>query len=163
MYECHRQAGLASPAVSLFLAFATASTLFYNTAIAQAARLPVTELSLNSHTVSAEIAATTQSRSYGLMNRQSLPPDTGMLFVFEHTGQPCFWMKNTPLPLSVAFIDDNGMIVNIANMQPHSLDSHCPVAPIRYALEMEQGWFGDRGIQAGTRVDNLPPASIAQP
>jgi len=83
--------------------------------------------------------------------------------VFERTGQPCFWMKNTPLPLSIAFIDDNGAIVNIADMQPNTRDNHCPVAPIRYALEMQQGWFKDKGIQPGDTVQNLPSASIAVP
>lgn len=163
MYECHRQAGLASPALPFFVALFLSLTLFYNTARAQSMRLPVVNLTIQHHTLHAEVAATPKSRSLGLMHRQSLPPDTGMLFVFERTGQPCFWMKNTPLPLSIAFIDDNGAIVNMADMQPNTRDNHCPVAPIRYALEMQQGWFKDKGIQPGDTVHNLPSASIALP
>ena len=123
---------------------------------AQAMLLPTAQIQLGPHTVQAEVAATESSRSFGLMNRQSLPPDHGMLFVFDSVGVTCFWMKNTPLPLSIAFIDPHGVIVNIADMQPHSLDSHCPVAPIAYALEMEQGWFKRHQIRAGTKVGQLP-------
>lgn len=122
----------------------------------QTKQLPVQELEIDSHHIQAEVAADPQSRSYGLMHRQSLLPDTGMLFVFESVGQPCFWMKNTPLPLSIAFIDRNGYIVNIADMQPLSTASHCPAAPILYALEMEQGWFESKEIHAGARVRHLP-------
>ncbi len=118
--------------------------------------LPTAQLQIGPHTVQAEVAATEASRSYGLMNRASLPPDHGMLFVFESVGMPCFWMKNTPLPLSIAFLDTSGRIVNIADMQPYSLDNHCPTGPIAYALEMEQGWFRQRQIKAGSVVTNLP-------
>ncbi len=90
------------------------------------------------------------------MQRQSLPPNHGMLFVFEKIGMPCFWMKNTPLPLSIAFIDAQGIIVNIADMQAHSLDTHCPTGPVIYALEMEQGWFRRHQVKAGASVKNLP-------
>src|SRR5690606_29201319 len=93
---------------------------------AQAMLLPTAQLKIGPHTVQAEIAATEASRSYGLMNRASLPANHGMLFVFDSVSMPCFWMKNTPLPLSIAFLDTNGRIVNIADMQPHSLDTHCP-------------------------------------
>ena len=130
--------------------------LFYSEAQAQALRLPLTTLIVGTHEVTAEVAATEPSRNYGLMNRASLPADTGMLFVFNTVGRPCFWMKNTPLPLTIAFIDRNGLIVNMADMQPHSEISHCPAAPIMYALEMEQGWFTNKGISAGTPVANLP-------
>lgn len=82
-----------------------------------------------------------------------------MLFVFDTVDQPCFWMKNTPLPLSIAFIDPDGTIVNIADMAPRSLDAHCPVKPIRYALEMEQGWFKNQGVEAGAKVTSLPARS----
>lgn len=90
------------------------------------------------------------------MYRTFLPPDTGMLFVFDRPGLPCFWMKNTPLPLSIAFIDQRGRIVNIADMQPHDQTSHCPTAPVLYALEMQQGWFRQKGIKPGTQVAPLP-------
>lgn len=126
------------------------------TASAQPMLLPTAQLKIGPYVAYAEIAATDSSRSYGLMNRPSLAADHGMLFVFDDTGMPCFWMKNTPLPLSIAFISEQGAIVNIADMQPHSLDSQCPAAPIRYALEMEQGWFKQRQISAGASVGGLP-------
>lgn len=120
--------------------------------------LPTTQLKVGPHTVWAEIAATQASRSYGLMNRSSLPEDHGMLFVFDTDEATCFWMKNTPLPLSIAFIDAQGVILNIADMQPHTTDTHCPAAPMRYALEMAQGWFADHGVRAGMKVSSLPVA-----
>lgn len=156
MYKRNTHAGLYGPAFFLSLVSCLALSAFCNTTHAQATRLPVTELTVGSQPVTAEVANTQQSRNYGLMHRASLPPDTGMLFVFETEGQPCFWMKNTPLPLSIAFIDRRGVIVNMADMQPHSTVSHCPHAPISYALEMEQGWFKANGIQPGTRVSPLP-------
>lgn len=122
----------------------------------QAFLLPRAQLEINNVTIQAEVAATDASRSYGLMNRMSLPENQGMLFVFEQVDAPCFWMKNTPLPLSIAFIDPNGTISNIADMQPLSLDAHCPTAQVLYALEMEQGWFARHDIKAGDRVKNLP-------
>ncbi|TEA78150.1 DUF192 domain-containing protein [Allopusillimonas ginsengisoli] len=122
----------------------------------QAMLLPTTQLLVGGQSVQAEVAATEQSRSYGLMNRSALPDNHGMLFVFEHPGNVCFWMKDTLIPLSIAFIDEQGKITNIENMQPQSLTSHCPVRPIRYALEMEQGWFSARQIGPGTVVENLP-------
>ena len=91
------------------------------------------------------------------MYRESLAPDHGMLFIFEHETSQCFWMKNTPLPLSIAFIDSQGIIINIRDMQPHSEASHCPARPMRYALEMQQGWFLDYGILAGQKIEGLPP------
>ena len=89
------------------------------------------------------------------MYRTSLAPNGGMLFVFEQPGEQCMWMKNTLLPLSVAFIDDDGSIVNIADMQPQTEDPHCAAKPVRYALEMTQGWFAERGIRAGSRLRGL--------
>jgi uncharacterized membrane protein (UPF0127 family) len=118
--------------------------------------LPTTQLLIGKHKAQVEVAATDASRSYGLMYRQSLPPDHGMLFVFDQSDMHCFWMKNTPLPLSVAFIGDDGIITNIARMQPRTEAPHCPSGPIRYALEMEQGWFAQRGLGPGTRVTGLP-------
>ncbi|WP_233582666.1 DUF192 domain-containing protein [Candidimonas sp. SYP-B2681] len=126
---------------------------------AQGMLLPTTQLTIGSHTANVEIAATDSSRSYGLMQRQSLPRDHGMLFVFDNAGMPCFWMKNTPLALSIAFIDAKGRIVNIADMRPHSLEEHCPTAPAVYALEMERGWFDRHKIKAGATVSNLPKSS----
>jgi hypothetical protein len=86
------------------------------------------------------------------MMRERLGPNEGMIFVFPDKAGHCFWMKNTLIPLSIAFVDDDGTIVNIADMQPHSEASHCPARPIRYALEMEQGWFARRGLKPGGRL-----------
>lgn len=118
--------------------------------------LPTAELRVGPHKVHAEVAANNASRSHGLMGRKSLMPDHGMLFVFDTPTTTCFWMKNTPLPLSIAFIDGNGAILNLKDMQPFDETSHCPVAPFRYALEMEQGWFKKNEIGPGTRVGQLP-------
>ena len=95
------------------------------------------------------------SRATGLMLRTALPPNGGMLFVFEDVAVHCMWMRNTLLPLSVAFLDEHGAIINIADMQPRTEDSHCAARPARYALEMAQGWFAERGIRAGIRLRGL--------
>lgn len=156
MKHSNTYAGRSRPAFFWLLLTATVLVLFYSVAQAQALRLPVTTLVVGTHEITAEVAATEPSRNYGLMNRASLPTDTGMLFVFDAESRPCFWMKNTPLPLTIAFIDSNGRIVNMADMQPYTTISHCPTAPVIYALEMEQGWFANKGIEAGTSVANLP-------
>jgi uncharacterized membrane protein (UPF0127 family) len=118
--------------------------------------LPTTELSINGITLQAEIAATPASMQRGLMFRESLPPNHGMLFVFNPPQRQCFWMKNTLLPLSIAFINETGLITRITNMHPLSEQTHCPPGDITYALEMEQGWFSQYGITTGTRIKNLP-------
>lgn len=133
-----------------------AISLIPHVAGAQAMLLPTAELLVDGHAVDAEVAATEPSRAYGLMNRKSLPENHGMLFVFDRTDSHCFWMKNTPLPLSIAFIDDDGTIVNIADMQPFDESSHCPVKPVRYALEMSQGWFKNHAVKAPARINGLP-------
>ena len=84
------------------------------------------------------------------MHRKEMPQQEGMLFVFERPGVQCFWMKNPLLPLTAAFVADDGRIVNLADMQPQTLDSHCSAEPVRYVLEMNQGWFAKKNIQAGT-------------
>jgi len=114
--------------------------------------LPVVEISAGLHRVRAELAATPNSRSIGLMHRRSLGPNQGMLFVFPDRAGHCFWMRNTILPLSIAFIADDGRIVNIADMEPMTENPHCPAEAVRLALEMEQGWFARRGIAAGQRL-----------
>lgn len=139
-----------------FIAGAVGALMLAGFSAAAQSLLPSTELQLGPYTVHAEVAATETTRAQGLMFRQSLPQDRGMLFVFENPAGICFWMKNTPLPLSIAFISNDGIILNIENMQPHSTESHCPVAPMKYALEMNQGWFQERGIRPGSRVQNLP-------
>ena len=124
-------------------------------AIAQSV-LPTTELTIKGIAVHAEVAATASARQKGLMYRERLPENHGMLFVFEEPGIQCFWMKNTPLPLSIAFIDAHGEIARISDMTPHDESAHCPPRDIVYALEMEQGWFKRYGVTAGTHVLSLP-------
>jgi uncharacterized membrane protein (UPF0127 family) len=92
------------------------------------------------------------------MYRKSLAQNAGMLFIFDEQAPHCMWMKNTLVPLSVAFIDDNGAIVNIADMEPHSEASHCATRPVRYALEMNRGWFAGRGVKPGSRLGGIPGA-----
>ncbi len=86
------------------------------------------------------------------MLRKEMPPQEGMVFVFEQPSQQCFWMKNTPLPLSAAFVADDGRIVNLVDMKPQTLDAHCSQEPVRYVLEMNQGWFAKKGIKAGSKL-----------
>ncbi len=155
MHKSFRSTGLFSPVFFHACLLALAAAL-PSMAWAQAMLLPTAQLSIGAHKIQAEVAATDASRSYGLMNRASLPENHGMLFVFDDPTTTCFWMKNTPLPLSIAFIDSGGAIVNIADMQPHSLESHCPEAPMSYALEMRQGWFRQHSIAAGAVINNLP-------
>ncbi|OZI22737.1 DUF192 domain-containing protein [Bordetella genomosp. 7] len=118
--------------------------------------LPVAKLTAGIHVIQAELADTEESRRIGLMHRQSLPDNNGMLFVFDSPDLQCFWMRNTPLPLSIAFIADDGVIVNIADMAPQTDDAHCSARPVRYALEMAQGWYARRGIKAGNLIKGLP-------
>jgi hypothetical protein len=103
-----------------------------------------------------EVAATPRERGRGLMQRKQLAANGGMLFVFEQEAPHCFWMHNTPLPLSIAFIDSQGHITNLADMQPQSDALHCAATNVRYALEVAQGGFARRGITAGAQVDGLP-------
>jgi len=114
--------------------------------------LPVVRLQAGMHVIRAEVADTDRTRAIGLMGRESLGPNEGMLFVFDREAVHCFWMRNTPLPLSIAFLDDDGRIVDIAQMAPRSDDSHCPSRAVRFALEMEQGWFARHGIAPGARL-----------
>jgi uncharacterized membrane protein (UPF0127 family) len=122
---------------------------------AQQPPLPTVELGAGMHLIRAEVADNFSSRMQGLMRRASLPPNGGMLFVFDEDGTHSKWMKNTLIPLSVAFLDERGAIINIADMQPHSEQSHCAARPARYALEMTQGWFAQRSIRAGARLRGL--------
>jgi uncharacterized membrane protein (UPF0127 family) len=118
--------------------------------------LPVLQLSAGMHLVRAELAADYASRMRGLMFRASMPVNAGMLFIFEEAGPQCMWMKNTLIPLSVAFLDDGGAIINVEDMQPQTEDSHCARKPARYALEMNKGWFAARGIKPGSRIGGIP-------
>lgn len=122
---------------------------------------PTIELSAGMHRIEAEVASTPDDRATGLMHRTSMPSYRGMLFIFPEPGVQCFWMKNTLIPLSIAFLDDGGRIVQVADMQPQSLDNHCSVKPVRFALEMNAGWFKSRGLAAGAKINGLgkaPPA-----
>jgi uncharacterized membrane protein (UPF0127 family) len=118
--------------------------------------LPTVQLNAGIYLIRAEVAADPGVRMQGLMHRKSLAPNAGMLFVFDQLAVQCMWMKNTYIPLSVAFIDDKGEIINIADMQPHSEQSHCAGRPALYALEMNRGWFAQRGIKSGSRLGGIP-------
>ena len=120
------------------------------------AALPVVNLNADIQVIHAEVASTESERERGLMFRSELPGNDGMLFVFEAPERQCFWMHNTPLPLSIAFIADDGTIVNIEDMAAETDDSHCSLKPVRYALEMAQGWFKHKGIKAGDKIEKLP-------
>ncbi len=124
----------------------------------RAAELPTLELRIGSHRLVAEIAATTETRTVGLMHRFSLKPDHGMLFIFDAPQPLAFWMHNTYVPLSIAFIDANGRILNIDDMAPRTDDTHPSKGLALYALEMKKNWFADRGIRAGDRVEGLDKA-----
>lgn len=117
-------------------------------------RLETTVLQAGMHLIHAELARTPQQTTIGLMYRRELGANDGMLFVFPDRGLRCFWMRNTLLPLSIAFLDDDGRIVNIADMAPRSEDSHCAAAPVRFALEMEKGWFARRALAPGSQLAN---------
>ena len=114
--------------------------------------LPVAQLQAGMHSIRAQVAATPEQRATGLMHRREMPPHEGMLFVFEQPAVQCFWMKNTLLPLSIAFLADDGTVVNLRDMQPQALDSHCSERPVRYVLEMNQGWFAKRGVKPGFKL-----------
>ena len=120
--------------------------------------MPVMELNAGFHRIEAEVAASDQNRQVGLMNRKAMPQQHGMLFVFTQNNTHCMWMRNTLIPLSVAFIDDEGYIINIEDMQPQTEDNHCARQPARYALEMNLGWFAQRGIKPGVKLGGLDKA-----
>jgi uncharacterized protein len=119
------------------------------------AELPAVQLSTGMHLIRAEVADSMGTRMEGLMHRKSMPQGSGMVFVFDESTTHCMWMKNTLIPLSVAFIDEQGAVINIADMQPQSEQSHCAARPARYALEMNKGWFAQRGIKPGARLRGL--------
>ncbi len=118
--------------------------------------LPTIELKTGIYRIQAELADTPKAREIGLMNRTSMPNNAGMLFIFEQKAGHCFWMSNTKIPLSIAFIADDGKIVNIEEMQAETTNNHCPKAAVRYALEMNKQWFSERVIVPGTTVTGLP-------
>jgi len=127
-------------------------------ALAQDAQLDLqrVKLSAGMYQIDAQVALTSQQQQIGLMNRKEMPQAEGMLFVFDRAGTQCFWMKNTLLPLTAAFVADDGRIVNLADMQPQTLDSHCSEEPVRFVLEMNQGWFAKKNIRKGARLTGTP-------
>ncbi len=152
-----------SPAPKLFRGTVTtlASCTLLATSLAFAQDAPQLQLqrvplTAGMHRIDAQVAATPQQRQIGLMFRTDMPQNEGMLFVFEQPAKQCFWMKNTPSPLTAAFVADDGTIVNLADMKPLSTDSHCSDKPVRYVLEMNAGWFAKKGIKAGSKLAGPP-------
>ena len=111
-----------------------------------------TSITAGMHLIDAQVAQTPEQRQAGLMQRKEMPQREGMIFVFDEPGQQCFWMKNTLLPLTAAFVADDGTIINMADMKPQTLDPHCSKEPVRYVLEMNSGWFAQKGIKAGNKL-----------
>lgn len=123
-----------------------------------AAEMPRMSLSIGMFRIDAEVAADQPNRMQGLMHRKSMAPHQGMLFVFPQVAQHCMWMRNTFLPLSVAFLDEAGKILNIEDMEPQTENSHCAARPARFALEMNKGWFASKKIKPGTVIQGLDKA-----
>ena len=114
-----------------------------------------TTLSIGMHRIDTQLATQPEQRQIGLMWRKKMPAHEGMLFVFEQPSQQCFWMKNTLIPLTAAFVADDGTIVNLVDMQPQTLNPHCSAKPVRYVLEMNQGWFAKKNIKAGSKITGI--------
>lgn len=142
----------------LFPILLGSTALAASTAWAQqpSTNFPVVSLTAGMHVIKAEVAATAAEREQGLMFREKLAINEGMLFIFPAPAGVCMWMKNTLLPLSVAFIDENGKIINIEDMKPQTTDSHCAKKLVRYALEMNRGWFKQKNIKPGSVIEGLP-------
>ncbi len=118
-------------------------------------RLPTIKITAGIHVIQTELAITGEQQATGMMFRKTMGTNEGMLFVNDDAGVRCFWMRNTLLPLSIAFLADDGRIVNIADMEPKSEKSHCSAKPVRFALEMNQGWFAKRGIKPGMKIGGI--------
>ncbi|MEY4470367.1 MAG: hypothetical protein RIT20_708 [Pseudomonadota bacterium] len=145
----------AFPGPFLRKAFATALAMLAMSVAAQSSpqlQLPRAKLTAGMHVLDVQLAQTAEQRQIGLMWRKEMPQHEGMLFVFEQPATQCFWMRNTLIPLSAAFLADDGSIVNIADMKPQSDDSHCSEKPVRFVLEMNQGWFAKRQLKAGYKL-----------
>jgi uncharacterized protein len=143
--------------LTIFCATVFAVLLFAVPSPARAAE-PEIELNAGLYVIRAEVVDAPETRARGLMYRNSMPANHGMLFVFPDVERQCFWMKNTLIPLSIAFLDDHGAIVNIADMQPQTEDNHCSERPARYALEMNQGWFAAKNIRPGFKISGVEKA-----
>jgi uncharacterized membrane protein (UPF0127 family) len=138
------------------LVLALASALLPAMAQDPQMNLPRVKLAAGMHQIDAQVAQSPDQRTIGLMHRREMPQHEGMLFVFEQPSVQCFWMKNTLLPLTAAFVADDGTVVNLVDMQPQTTDSHCSARPVRYVLEMNQGWFTKKGIKPGFRLSGPP-------
>lgn len=136
--------------------------LLFGAVFSALAEMPRIELSAGIHRIHAEVAYTDAMRQQGLMHRRAMAPQDGMLFVFEQSERFCMWMKNTYLPLSVAFLDEAGTILNVEDMAPQTESSHCAAKPARYALEMNLGWFSQRGLRAGSKISGIERAPSAR-
>lgn len=137
----------------LWLAAAALSAAAQN---GQPQNLPTTTLTVGMHNIKAQVAIAPEQRQTGLMYRPSMPTQEGMLFIFDEPSIQCFWMRNTLIPLSIAFLADDGTVVSMADMQPQNDTSHCSTRPVRFALEMNLGWFAKRGVKPGTRIGGPP-------
>jgi uncharacterized protein len=146
-----RQPSVWRRSLTLFAAFACLGGATLSHAQTPQA-LPTTTLRAGMHNIVAQVAQNEEQRQTGLMHRKTMPMHEGMLFVFEAPAVQCFWMKNTLLPLDIAFVADDGTIVNIDSMAPQTLESHCSKQPVRYVLEMNEGWFKKRNIKAGFKL-----------
>ena len=111
-----------------------------------------TKLSAGMYIIDVQVARTPEQRQVGLMMRKEMSQQEGMIFVFEQAGRQCFWMKKTLIPLTAAFVADDGRIVNMADMKPQTEDAHCSEEPVRYVLEMNKGWFAKKGIKPGSKL-----------
>jgi uncharacterized membrane protein (UPF0127 family) len=155
-FACLRQ----NPAMKPIFSTALSCLLFYcQLALAQDGpqlNLPRTKITAGMYLIDTQVAATPEQRATGLMFRPQMPSGQGMLFVFDSPSEQCFWMKNTLLPLTAAFVADDGTIVNLADMKPQTTNSHCSEKPVRYVLEMNQGWFAQKGIKAGFKLRGQP-------
>ncbi len=143
----------------IFAALFASLTLLGATAHAQETPqtdLQRTTLTAGIHQLDTQVAITPSQHAIGLMYRKEMDQQEGMLFVFPSAGMQCFWMKNTQIPLTAAFLADDGMILNLADMKPQTEDSHCPIKPVRYVLEVNKGWFAKRGIKPGMRLSGAP-------
>jgi uncharacterized membrane protein (UPF0127 family) len=142
--------------LSFLAAVATASICQLALADEPQLDLPRVKLAAGMHQIDAQVAQTGEQRMVGLMHRREMPQHEGMLFIFEQPTQQCFWMKNTLLPLTAAFVADDGTIVNLADMKPQTTDSHCSDKPVRFVLEMNLGWFAKKAIKAGFKLTGAP-------
>ena len=143
----------------ILLSLVTISSLLYaqNDALNEPQlQLQRTALQAGMYRIDAQVALTPLQRQIGLMWRKDMPLHEGMLFVFEEPSKQCFWMKNTLLPLTAAFVADDGTVVNLEDMKPQTTDPHCSAKPVRYVLEMNKGWFAKKGIKPGAKLTGVP-------